>query len=113
MRPTSGTEEDNVAARITRRRPQWRTMDELFHALGDISLKRVRVFPPIGRATPRDVTSILNRENRLYELIDGVLVEKVMGAPESFLALQIGRFITNYLDDHDLGVAFGADGPLK
>ena len=40
-----------------------------------------------GTATVDDVTAIHDRENRLCELVDGVLVEKVMGFRESRLGL--------------------------
>jgi Uma2 family endonuclease len=47
----------------------------------------------------------------LCELVDGVLVEKTMGQRESRLAFWLGSKLGNYLDKHDLGIAFGADGP--
>jgi Uma2 family endonuclease len=98
--------------RAATRRVTTKTLDELLDRLGGVSLRRIRATPPPGTATERDVTRILNRENVPCELVDGVLVEKVMGAAESYLALQIGRYLLDYLDDHDLGLAFGADGPL-
>jgi Uma2 family endonuclease len=86
---------------------------ELLHDLGDIPPDRIRLNPPPGQATERDLLRLNARTNRLYELVDGVLVEKVMGTPESFLALRIGRFLGDYADEHDLGDVAGADATLR
>jgi Uma2 family endonuclease len=81
--------------------------------LGDIPAERIRMFPPPGYATEADVLEIEDREDRLYELEDGILVEKPMGWYESLIATLVSRQIGNYLDDHDLGQVLGADGSLK
>src|SRR5881628_4012283 len=88
-------------------------MAEMLEQLGGIDPRRVRSWPPPGRATEKDVISILNRENRLYELVDGVLVEKTMGLKEAMLAVFLARVMGNFADDHDLGTVAGADGTLK
>jgi Uma2 family endonuclease len=36
-----------------------------------------------------------------------------MGALESALAFELGRFLGNFLQDHDLGFLLGADGTLR
>src|SRR5262249_17477079 len=51
--------------------------------------------------------------NRLCELVDGVLVEKAMGAKESVLAIELIAYIKYYLRERDLGVVIGADGFLR
>ena len=56
---------------------------------------------------------IADHEDRLYELEDGVLVEKAMGWQEAVLATWISAEIAAYLKTHDLGQVMGADGPLK
>lgn len=89
------------------------TFADLLDKLGGISPDRVRFRPAPGRATEKDVVRIEASENRLFELVDGVLVEKATGAAESLFALFIGRQIGNFLDDHDLGVTLGADGMLR
>jgi Uma2 family endonuclease len=89
------------------------TFADLLDELGGISPSRVRFRPTPGRATETDVVRIEASENRLFELVDGVLVEKAMGARESLLALFIGRLIGNYLEDHDLGVVLGSDGMMR
>ena len=62
---------------------------EMLKQLGNINPRRIRSWPPPGKATEKDVLAILDHENRLYELVDGVLVEKVMGLMESLVTAHI------------------------
>jgi Uma2 family endonuclease len=89
------------------------TVGELLTQLGDISPARVRLRPTPGKATEQDVLDILNRTDRLYELVDGVLVEKVMGYMEASLAVWLGHLLQQFLDRKDLGNLAGADGTLR
>jgi Uma2 family endonuclease len=89
------------------------TMAELLKQLGGISPRRVRLRPPPGKATEKDLLDLLNRTDRLYELVDGVLVEKVMGYRESSLTCDLIKLIGNFLDQHDLGNLAGADGTMR
>lgn len=90
----------------------WSLADVQRH-LGNIPLERIRLFPPPGYATEEDVIEIEAREDRLYELEDGILVEKTMGWYESLIASLILIEIGTYLKNHDLGQVLGADGSLK
>jgi Uma2 family endonuclease len=89
------------------------TVADLFARFGPILHGRIRQNPPPGSATEQDVVDIHAREDRLYELVDGVLVEKVMGVQESYLAafliLTLGEFTTR----HNLGFILGADGMAR
>jgi Uma2 family endonuclease len=88
------------------------TLADLVHNLGDIPLQRIRF--PAGHATEKDVIRLLDgADNRIYELIDGVLVEKAIGFRESLLAAFIGRMIDEFASQHDLGIVTGADGPFR
>jgi Uma2 family endonuclease len=49
----------------------------------------------------------------LCELVDGVLVEKPMGAFESRLAMILGFYLESYLDRHPLGFTLGESGPMR
>ncbi len=86
---------------------------EMLEQLGGIDPRRIRSWPPPGKATEKDVLALLDRENRLYELVDGILVEKVMGLKESALAMHLGRLLGNFVEEHDLGIVAGADGTLR
>ncbi len=89
----------------------WTLADVRDH-LGGIPLERILAYPPPGMATEEDALWLDDHEDRLFELVDGVLVEKVMSSFESLLAVTLIRLIGNYLDSHDLGVLLGADGQL-
>ena len=88
------------------------TIADLLEQFGPIPASRIRHDPPPGAATEQDVVEIEAREDRLYELIDGVLLEKAMGYYEAYLASLLGRLIGNYADEHDLGIVAGAYGTL-
>ncbi len=92
--------------------PTWALADLIEH-LGDISPRRIRLRPAPGKAEERHVVAILERENRLYELTEGVLVEKIMGYLESYLAMELGRLMGNFVAEHDLGILTGPDGALR
>jgi Uma2 family endonuclease len=89
------------------------TIADLLKKLGRISPRRIRAVPPPGRATEKDLIAIHNRTDRLYELVDGVLVEKIMSFPESALAVDLIRLLGRFLDEHDLGLLAGADGGMR
>lgn len=52
-------------------------------------------------------------QQRLFELIDGEIVEKVASFTPSRVAMRVGRFIGNYLDEHPTGYVTGADGTYR
>ena len=74
---------------------------------------RIRMDPLPGLAREEDILRIQVREDRHYELVDGVLVEKVVGSRESFLAGLICRLLGNYAEEHDLGDVTPGDGPYR
>lgn len=90
------------------------SMADLLDRLGGISPGRIRMYPYPGTATVDDVVRIERSENRLFELVDGVLVEKAMGFTESRLAAAIIAALSNYVDSEDLGVVTGRpDGMIQ
>ena len=89
------------------------SLADLQEHLGGIPAERIRLVPAPGYATEQDLLDIADHEDRLYELEDGVLVEKPMGWHEAVLATWISTEIAVYLKTHDLGQVMGADGPLK
>src|SRR5438067_3818469 len=94
-------------------RPKIDTLQDLLDRLGDIPLKRVRFHPAPGTATEADVLVLIEGEKRLFELVDGVLVEKAMGYYESLLAGILIRLLGAFLEEHDLGFLLPADGALE
>ncbi|MEX0819952.1 MAG: Uma2 family endonuclease [Pirellulaceae bacterium] len=80
---------------------------------GHLRAARLRTDPPPGQATEQDVIDLHDRHDGLYELYRGVLLEKAMGFYESYLALLLGRYLTEFVQKHDLEIVTGADGMLK
>ena len=85
------------------------TLADVLHALGDVPPDRVLWNPRPGTATEADQLRYLNRDRRLVELIDGTLVEKPMGARESFLAVALSVHLFQFVRVGRLGVVGGAD----
>jgi Uma2 family endonuclease len=67
----------------------------------------------LGSSTEDDVIEFDTHEDRLYELVDGLLVEKTMGSYESILAAHLLTRMMSYVLDHGLGTAMGADGIVR
>lgn len=93
--------------------PPFETMADLLEQLGGIAPYRVRLQPPPGQATERDLLKLQRKTDRLYELVDGVLVEKVMGFLESTLACDLIFHLRTFLERHDLGFLAGPDGAAR
>src|SRR5262249_31111643 len=54
-----------------------------------------------------------DHEGRLYELVDGVLVEKAMGLRESYLASILIAIILTFVRPRNLGVVTAPDGTMR
>jgi Uma2 family endonuclease len=89
------------------------TVADLLHRLGGIAASRVRLVPTPGTATEQDVIDVHDRTNRLCELVDGVLVEKIMGFDESRFGVLLATSLARFLEEHDLGTIVGADGMVR
>lgn len=89
------------------------TAAEMQNQLGGIPLERIRMAPPPGLATEADLLRLLDSENRICELVDGVLVEKAMGYFESRLSAALIFFLEAFLDRNDLGIVLGEGGTLR
>ncbi len=97
----------------TRNAVRFETVADLLEQLGGIDPRRVRLNPPPGKATEEDLLRILARTNRPYELVDGVLVEKVMGFAESYLACDLIALLHVFVLQHDLGFLTGEVGTMR
>jgi len=90
----------------------WTAVD-LVERFGPIPLSRIRQYPAPGTATEADVIEIHLREDRLYELVDGILVEKTVGAYEAYLAVLLIHFLTSFARANHLGIVLGPDGMMR
>jgi Uma2 family endonuclease len=89
------------------------TVADLLDQLGGVPAERVRLHPWPGTAEEKDVIEAEERENRLCELIDGVLVEKTMGFFESWLAAALIILLGDFATRNRLGIVTGADGTIR
>ena len=89
------------------------TAADLLERFGPMPAERIRTSPPPGTATEQDVINMEERESRLCELADGVLVAKALGVYESFLAMEIGGLLREFLKRNGLGFVVGADGMMR
>src|SRR5664279_5360422 len=89
------------------------TAADLVERFGAIPLNRIRQNPAPGTATEEDVIELSEHENRFCELVDGTLVEKTVGAYESYLAIYLAGLLDSYIRKHRLGIVLGADGMMR
>jgi Uma2 family endonuclease len=89
------------------------TLAQLVERLGRIPLERIRFRPYPGTATEEDVIRIEQAENRLCELVAGVLVEKPMGFRESLLAVAIAHRLRDFVTPRNLGLVAGEGGIIR
>jgi Uma2 family endonuclease len=69
--------------------------------------------PPPGTATEQDLLRLIEREDRLVELIDGTLVEKPVGRVESRIAVVLVLALGNFINPRKLGYLAGEGGMLR
>lgn len=84
---------------------------DLLERLGDVPASRVRLEPPPGHATKRDLLRLAERDKILCELIERTLVEKAVGQKEAELASLLSFFLLSFVRSRKLGRVFGADAP--
>jgi Uma2 family endonuclease len=89
------------------------TVAELLHRLGGVPAHRVRFRPTPGTATEEDLLRVIDHEDVLVELVEGVLVEKTVGYKESRIAVVIAALILNFVRPRRLGIVLGPDGTLR
>jgi Uma2 family endonuclease len=89
------------------------TVADLHRRFGPIPFERIRQNPPPGAGTVDDVVRLNDHEDRLYELVDGILVEKTVGLEESVIAMKIGRLLGNFVDPRGLGLVAGEAGTIQ
>jgi Uma2 family endonuclease len=90
------------------------TFADLYRQIGEVPLERILVRPAPGTATEKDVIALLDApDKRLCELVDGVLVEKTMGAEESLLAGILIELLWRFVRPGKLGWVMPPDGAVR
>jgi Uma2 family endonuclease len=90
-----------------------RTLADLLDELGNVPPSRILLTPFPGTATEQDVLEVERRTGRAPELIDGVLVEKTVGYPESALAAALIIYFGNFVLPNKLGILTTEHGGLR
>jgi Uma2 family endonuclease len=90
-----------------------RTLAEFLHWLGDVPAERILFRPSPGMANVNDVLRVERQENRLCELVCGVLVEKRMGYKESSVAAALLAPLEEFVAARQLGVVTGPEGSYR
>ena len=90
------------------------TVEEIAARVGAVPLWRIRTSDPEpGTATEEDVERLHCQEDRLYELLDGVLVEKAVSDKSSMLALELSGVLREFIKPRRLGWLLGPDGYFR
>ncbi len=89
------------------------TVSDVAVRFGPIPVSRLRSVVGKEIATVDDVISIHDRENRLFELVDGFLVEKAMGSYESMVAIELTLIIATFIRENELGRVLGEAGMVR
>jgi Uma2 family endonuclease len=91
---------------------EW-TVADVLSRVGNVPPERIRVNPAPGTATIQDVIDLDDHQDCPCELIDGILVEKVMGFEESRLAMELAFILRSYLEQNQIGILAGEDGMME
>ncbi|QDU28755.1 hypothetical protein ETAA8_38600 [Anatilimnocola aggregata] len=89
------------------------TLGELANRFGDLPLTRICFSPLPGLATGEDLLRLRAEQGKRFELVDGTLIEKAMGAYEGLLASWLVTQLHIYLTTNPIGIAFGDGTPLQ
>lgn len=81
--------------------------------LGNVPLDRIIFDPWPGTATEADLLRLVERDQRLCELIDGTLVEKPVGYWEGIIAINLATILANFVNAHGLGAVSGPDSTMR
>lgn len=90
-----------------------RTLADLLERLGGVPLYRIWFKPSPGTATEADVVEADVHEDRLCELVHGVLVEKAPGFRECLLANVLTGALHEFVHSRNLGLVSGASGSIR
>jgi len=89
------------------------TLNDLMEQLGGVPADRVRMLPLPGTATEEDLLAVESRTGRVCELIDGVLVEKLLGGYEMAVAVELASLVSRFVQTRGWGVVWKMEGPLR
>jgi Uma2 family endonuclease len=88
------------------------TLADVVERLGNIPPERILAWK-MGTATEEDALELHARTDRLFELVDGFLVEKPMGFEESGVAGIIIYLLNAFVVPRKLGIVGAPDGMMR
>ncbi len=88
---------------------RFETLADILDRMGGIDPARVRATPKPGQATQDHLIRLNERKNRLYELADGVLVERATGVLEGWVTARIIARLGKFLDANPIGMIVTPD----
>jgi Uma2 family endonuclease len=89
------------------------TLADVLERLGGIPADRVLLHPTPGTATEADLLRLPHDIQKLCELVDGTLVRKPMGAPESAMAMWLVAMLGQIPGIWRTAVLLGPDGHTR
>lgn len=89
------------------------TLADLIDRLGGVAPSRILMRPPPGTATDDDLLRANALRGRVFELVEGVLVEKAMGYRESLLAAFLIEVLGLFVRRANLGLVTAPDGIVR
>lgn len=96
----------------TKAKTSLRTLADVLRSLGDVPASRVRMNPIPGTATEADAV-LASECERPCELVNGTLVEKAMGVPQTFYASMLLTYLNLHVLPRGLGAVLMADAHFR
>jgi len=78
-----------------------------------IPVERIILIPTPGTATSADVEQIFDHEDRLCELVDGVLVERAYGLGAAILNVDLACALVGFVQGNRLGFVVGSKAVVQ
>lgn len=92
---------------------RFRNLAEALERVGNVPANRILTNPPLGTGTVLDILDPTVTGGWGVELVDGILLEKTMGADEDALGLLLALHLFNFTAGKNLGKLFGAQGGVR
>ena len=93
--------------------PRLRTLADAQERVGNVPLARILMRPYPGTGTVLDILDPGITQGRGVELVDGILLEKPMGAEEDAIGMWLALHLFNFTAEKNLGKFLGAQGGIR
>ncbi|QDU25329.1 hypothetical protein ETAA8_03940 [Anatilimnocola aggregata] len=86
---------------------------QLAERFGEIPVARIAMRPLPGQATEEAVVYLAEHEDRLCELVDGILIDKATWTFHSFIGSRICSSLASYVGLHSGGIVLGGSAAYR